>query len=219
MSRRLLYLYHILSRNEHELISKVYNAQVRKPVKGDWSNQIKIDKESLNVEYSDQEIKDMSKRYFKEIVKTKIRKLAFHDLENRKKDHSKVKDINYTKLEMQAYMKDKKNYIKDIELLFSLRTRGLDVKTNFRGKYKNSLQCDLNFENFQCDSEESQIHLLQCEVILRVCPQLYDNCDTEYEDIFGNPVQQLRIVRLYREVLEARQRLIDERDANNSDDL
>ncbi len=36
MQRRLNYLHHILTRDKSELISRIYRAQKRKPVNGDW---------------------------------------------------------------------------------------------------------------------------------------------------------------------------------------
>ena len=43
-TRRLMYLHHILSRSEDEVIRKFYEAQKSKPSKGDWSKTVKDDK-------------------------------------------------------------------------------------------------------------------------------------------------------------------------------
>ena len=62
---------------------------------------------------------------------------------------------------MQVYLRNESLKIEDKKLLFRLRNRLVDVKTNFRNKYINDMQCRL------CKvSEESQIHLTQCNVIL-----------------------------------------------------
>ena len=41
-SRRLNYLYNILTKDENELIKRVYMAQKQKPTKGDWISLIKM---------------------------------------------------------------------------------------------------------------------------------------------------------------------------------
>ena len=51
-NRRLSYLKHILSRNDHELISKVYKAQKRKPAKHDWFLTITNDKTKIGLTYT-----------------------------------------------------------------------------------------------------------------------------------------------------------------------
>ena len=62
---------------------------------------------------------------------------------------------------MQVYLRNESLKIQDKMLLFRLRNRLIDVKMNFKGKYRNDIQCRL------CKKEEeSQIHLTQCEMIL-----------------------------------------------------
>ena len=50
--RRLMYLHHIVSVPEDELIHKVYNAEKNNPVKGDWVLKVGDDREKigLNIE-------------------------------------------------------------------------------------------------------------------------------------------------------------------------
>ena len=68
-SRRLSYLHHILTREKSELISKIYFAHKRRPVKDDWSETIKKDIEHIELNLSEENIKIMKKGHFKNIFK------------------------------------------------------------------------------------------------------------------------------------------------------
>ena len=65
IGRRLMYLWTILQKNEEELVSKVFRAQKMFPVKDDFVNQIKEDKEEIGLLLSDSEIMIMKKNKFK----------------------------------------------------------------------------------------------------------------------------------------------------------
>ena len=64
--RRLNYLRHILSRNENELISKVYFAQKRKSAKNDWAKTVDSDIEEIELNLNEKQIKLMKKTKFKD---------------------------------------------------------------------------------------------------------------------------------------------------------
>ena len=69
--RRISYLHHLLSRNEDELIHKVYMAQKRKPVKGDWALTVLQDLIDINFDISEKQIKLTRKNNFKLKLKQK----------------------------------------------------------------------------------------------------------------------------------------------------
>ena len=70
--RRLAYLRHILTRDKGELISKVFFAQQRKPVKKVWALTVKKDLEDINIGLSLEAIKNMKKEQFKKLLKEKV---------------------------------------------------------------------------------------------------------------------------------------------------
>ena len=148
-SRRLSYLHHILTREKYELISKVFYAQKRKPVKDDWAETVKKDMDEIQLNLSEENIKTMKKNKFKEHLKKKINQAAFNDLLKRKDSHSKVDHINFKNFEAQAYIKSYKFKTVDKQLLFKLRTRMTNVKANFKTMHEN-IHCDL------CDEEVLQ---------------------------------------------------------------
>ena len=80
-----------------------------------------------------------------------------------------------------------------------------DIKTNFRTKFGDNLRCRM------CKSpylEESQCHLLICGTLIEECEELRINSTVKYEDFFGDQDAQISATRLYKKVLEVRQRLL-----------
>jgi len=117
---------------------------------------------------------------FKKYVKKAIRDKAYIFLMEIKEKHSKLKDISYTKLEIQKYLKSS-NKLTDEEkcTLFRFRVREIDVKFNYKNKY-----ADLKCNFCKSDSDDNQYHLLQCEYFINNCENLANNIEIEYEDIF-----------------------------------
>ena len=101
-------------------------------------------------------------------------------------------------------MTDSKFTSNNIELLFKLRTRMVQVKANFKTGF-DSLFCDLCKVE---DEEENQPHLLNCEVLLNNCEALYNDESVEYDDIFSDKESQLKAVKLFEKVLEVRDNLL-----------
>ena len=85
----------------------------------------------------------------------------------------------------------------------------IDIKDNFKHKYENDLSCDL------CGEYEDQQHLLECKVLIENCKSLYNDSIIKYEDIFSTENKQLSAVKLFSEVLQTRQKLLDEQNARN----
>ena len=77
----------------------------------------------------------------------------------------------------------------------------IDVKTNFKNMY---LDTQFNF----CNEEETQNHLMECRSIIENCPELYNDVQLEYEDIYGSEDSQLRMVKLYSIILKTREKLL-----------
>ena len=56
-----MFLRYILTRKKNDLLLKFFEAQVRKPSKGDWSETVQSDIEDLNLNLEFDEIKRYSK--------------------------------------------------------------------------------------------------------------------------------------------------------------
>ena len=87
--RRLMYLWHVLSRDEDELISRIYAAQTNCNNIGDWVRLMQPDKAELEITLTDEEIQGVKK-------KVTITHLKYLDW--LKKKHLKAKYLDCTKL-------------------------------------------------------------------------------------------------------------------------
>ena len=123
-SRRILYLQNILRRHEDELVRRVYCAMKNSPLKGDWSNTVNQDMETIGVTLSEEEISQMSKSAFKTILKSKMRQHVFDELNNIKMGHTKVNCIVHSDLKFsQKYLTSSIFSNKQKSLLFNLRCK------------------------------------------------------------------------------------------------
>ena len=104
--RRLMYLWHLLSRDESELISRVYKAQKNSRNIGDLVNILEADKQELGITMSDEEIQGVPKNTFKLFVKSKVEISHILYINNLKKTHSESKHLNCTQLKMAEYLKN-----------------------------------------------------------------------------------------------------------------
>ena len=97
--------------------------------------------------------------------------------------------IQFTKLETQNYLKDKRLNSSEAKLLFKLRTRMFNCKANFKNQYKNEefLYCPLCIIGF-----DSQSHLLECFVLKNSIIELRQNKIIKYEHIFESIEQIIK---------------------------
>ena len=120
-----------------------------------------------------------------------------------KNSHSKGKEAKFKKLQTQEYIKSDKLTKEQKSLLFNLRFRMIKVKMNFKNMFINNA-CDL------CKKDEDTTqHILECEVLINNCSQLYNDRIVRYQDIFGNIQAQIRAVKLFQNVLKKREELLE----------
>ena len=79
---------------------------------------------------------------------------------------------------MQPYLEEKHLSTVEIKFLLSLRSRMLDIKANYRGKYGANICpcCPAN--------DDTQEHLLKCEAIVHEGSLL--STLPQYQDLFGD---------------------------------
>ena len=195
--RRLLYLWTILHRKEEELLPRFYQAQRIDTAKNDWVELVEKDKKDLDIILSNEEIRNMKECKFKGIVERAIKAKALDYLNNIASGHSKTKKMVKTNLDREKYLEDPRFTRSDVELLFCLRTRMVEVKGNFPNKYGDDIGCKL------CKVQvETQEHLLNCEEIKK---DVDIPLNVAYEDIFRNSDKQLEIVKAYKSILRQRE--------------
>ena len=203
MSRRLMYYWNILQMSDTELVKRVYTIQKISPCKNDWILQIKEDLKACGITHTESEIKSMKEYSFKKIVNERIKDLSVKHLLSMKiknnEEKSKCKNI-WPSGDMKAYLKSNQLSTDEKRLLFSMRCRVNEVKCNYRTKYKNNVTCSL------CDSnsEESEVHLLQCEAIISE-PEVKDSItQIHYSDIFAEVKKQIKAVKTWRKFFRIR---------------
>ena len=202
LCRRILYLQNILKRADHELIKRVYKAQVEDPTPGDFAELVRNDFAMINEQLDESKIENMNKQSYKEFIKTKVKVAAFNFLKKLQEKHSKIKHIVYKKLETQKYMLSPLFSDEEVNLLHSLRSRSIDCKANYSNMYKDDdMMCIL------CKTECcNQQHIMQCSVLI-------DKFKTDeiakhkvmYEHIFDEDVHKQKVVTsLFKNLLEIR---------------
>ena len=202
IGKRLMYLYYILTRDKTDLVSKVYFAQKRNPVKNDWSEEVKNDLKIMGLNhYSEEEIKGMKKKKWKEIVKNAIKSAAFEYLKSGAESKSKSENLKYNDLKLQEYLKFNQISKTRKMLLFKLRSRMVKVNHNF-GKKTLCKICNLG--------PDDQQHLRQCVFMKLKCPEILTSTE-EYSDIFGENIQKMdNISKLFEKILRAREVMFEQ---------
>ena len=189
--RRLNFLWYILNEDEEAMISMVLKKQLETTVTGDWGDTCKKDLEELGIGLSMTEIKSMKEETFSKLVKRSIVKEALEYLNRIKQKHSKVRHIVHSKLEIQTYLEAGDHSVQEAKFLFTLRTRMLDVRTNYGDKYFLKL-CPCCQE-----TEDTQEHLLSC-YILHDEGSVVDELPV-YEDLFSEEIKkQIKITRILK---------------------
>ena len=207
--RRLMYAWHILSRDESELIHRIYKTQKTENSVGDLVRILEADKMELGIDMTDAEIQGVSHDAFKTYVQKKVKINFLKYINNLKKSHSKSEKLHCTEVRMAEYLKTPKLNTRKKELLFKLRSKTFDVKQNFKNMNKDPwcISCGL----FQ----ETQGHLLQCPELVKNLHYLRGKTSKLEENyIYGTIEQQEIIVNIYSDILEVRENL--QRELNQS---
>ena len=201
-TRRIMYLHYILNQEENSLLVKFFQAQKDDPVKGDWTNQVQSDMKDIGLELTMNEIKSLSKDSFRNTVKKAVEITAVAWLLSEKAKKSKLKELEYEKLECQNYLRSSELETREKKLLFQIRTRMIDVKANFKNHYSD-IFCPLG-----CENEDDQTHVLHCKILLQNNNDI-TTCNVEYSDIFHEDIsRQVRILRIFNKLWKIRRNIM-----------
>ena len=152
-----MYHHHILSRDDSEMIKKVYLKQKENSCKGDWIQLIRKDFSCIEEDINEEYIKNTPKDVYKKWVRNKVLKAAFRNYLILNEDSKKkLGDLHYEQLEIQPYLASSKFSLKEKQLLYSLRSKCYSARMNFKKMNKGNLGC-----RFKCVSEETQSHIFE----------------------------------------------------------
>ena len=165
------------------------------PNKQDWINQVNADLIFLDIALSAQDIEKLTKEQFRKLVQDRIDVKALEYLNCLKAKYSKVLHIQHHSLQLQPYFLPEN--VKDVQLskfLFQARSRMLDLRGNFKQKYKmNDWNCELG-----CNKVDTQEHLLICEKLADSAVSSLQVAN--YDDLFSNQLgNQLNVASILRE--------------------
>ena len=119
------------------------------------------------------------------------------------KSKSKLKNLEYTKLEIQKYLTSDQISTRSKKLMFRARTRMLQVGDNFGNKDELCPLCFLE--------KNDQPHIIQCLVVQFKCPEVFDDTSSKYEDIFSNePGKMYKIIKLIDVALRKREQILQQ---------
>ena len=161
--KRIMFLHHLLTRREDALIKRVFWAQVEKPIKGYWCLVVREDLDALGLNFlSYFEIGNKSKEQLKTLITDQIATVSLRYLDAEKQKLSKIANISYPKVEIQAYLVDPHLTTRLKQLTFKWRTRMIKVGWNYGVKE----QCPL------CqNADDTQDHLFHCKNIHGNCSE------------------------------------------------
>ena len=206
--RRLMYLWHILHRDDSELIKKIYVTQKLKYNRGDWGEIIEEEMRKYQIEMSDQEISMISRERFKSLVDKKVESFALRYLTLEAEKHSKSEHLkNNTSLKRGKYFSDRRFSREDVQLLFALRTRMIECKNNFKEQYNNQLKCRICKEE---DSIENEDHLLTCATLST------ESFAVSFSDVYGDIDEQFKVTQIFKKILRKRRVYLDAMEKQSS---
>ena len=183
-TRRLKYLHHLVTRNQDEMLFRVFNAQLQSPVKNDWTETVKEDLEVFGFQVENiWDLRSISRGKFKDMIKQKGREVALKQLLARKEKHSKLTNLEYYEFKMQDYLSNGTLTIQQAQVVFKSRCRMTTYWENFKG-WKLQKICPVCKDVAQIDT---QSHSFQCKGIREVIA-----INGELKDIYqGNLSNQL----------------------------
>ena len=99
------------------------------PVKNDWVLQLQKDLLDCNITLSEESVKNMKKERFKSLVVSKIKNLSKEYLISLRSRHSKSQKLMHLDTAKKYLLSDEIS-TDEKKLLFALKTRAVNVKTN-----------------------------------------------------------------------------------------
>ena len=197
-----MYHHHILSRDNSEIIKKVYLKQKEDACKGDWIHLIRKDFSLLEEDLNEDQISNTPKDVYKKWVKEKVKTAVFKEyLKLKEESKKKLKDLHYEEFAIQPYLTSNEISIEQKQLLFSLRSKCFSAKMNFKKMNKGNLGC-----RFHCDSEETQNHIFEnCQPI-----KAWVSEPVKLNDIYGSLEDQIKAIQTLSKIDNVRKVMIED---------
>ena len=173
MIRRICYLHYLVNLHPSEMLYKFFVAQWNHPVKDDWTLRVKQDLKDFNLSDDFEEMKYISSESFKRRLKKVARNYALNYLLQKKSTHKKIEKLNYTRLELQPYLRDDNISVAEAKNLYRFRTKSAKFYENMKSG------CQWMYCPFCKVHPDTQYHSVVCSVV-----RTKVSVKGRYEDIF-----------------------------------
>ena len=131
--RRLMFHQHILTREDHEIIKKVYMKQKEHHTKGDWFRMLIKDFEFIKVDMIEDTIRSSTKEEYRKLIKQQVKASAFKSyMQQKEQSKKKLKGLVYEDIKIQPYLTQDIFSLKEKKLLFALRSHSYRAKMNYK---------------------------------------------------------------------------------------
>ena len=147
----------------------------------------------------------MPKEIFKTKLKQKTENLAVKYLQKLQHSHSKTSQLILKNFTPSEYLLSPDLNKEEVQTLYKLRNRMLDVKCNRKSFYTQNLWCRTCFL-----FPESQQHLMQCITLVDRLKDSINFQTLDYNMIHGKPKDQVRIAKCYSIILKTRLDILEE---------
>ena len=119
---RIFFLKYILEQDPESSLAKMYKLQLQNPKRGDWASQCKKSMEKIKLNLSNEQIRNMTKYEFKNLVRKKCKESAYQYLMNKR--GKKGEQIIYSSIRMSEYLlPNEKMSIEDQRKKFEIRNK------------------------------------------------------------------------------------------------
>ena len=190
--QKLLYLFDILQRDNESLLFNFLKAQEENPIKGDWTTEVKDLLKSLDLKWSFDDIKILTKQKFKKIIDVAINKSAIKYL--KRKIKTKGNEIFYSDYpEIQDYLMPYDSLTLDMKRkMFKFRTRMNLIPANF-----SSTNWELRCEK-PCSENLTNEHIYNCKILNEK-----EENEIQYKNIFNGTIfEKIKAMNLMNQKYE-----------------
>ena len=201
----LSFLKCILNENPEAMIYKFLQLQYENPTKGDWASNCTKDLQFLEIDLSLEEIKNIPKVKFHNMLKMSIEKKALQYLLD--KQRRKGSDIVYKQLQMSEYLMPNSESlsIEEKRNIFEIRNEMVYIPANFSSSEK--------IEKCICGEKEDMRHIYYCKYLNKREEEVIP-----YEEIFKEDVEsQSKVDKRFENNFKQREKLINVNNEKNEE--
>ena len=133
----MFFLKRILDKDPDDPVHAVYKEQLNYNFEENWANYSFQLRHTYNPPLNDENIKRMTLREWKSVVKSAIRQDAFIQLTIQCANNRKTSHLKYESLVRASYLKKLDPNV--ARVIFTARTKMFDIKVNYKRKHKSIL--------------------------------------------------------------------------------